>query len=302
MITDKYSEYANRILDDIPFVNFDETDGTFYFLYNDLTISEKKKAWKIVETLRWDNNFKFDCHSVMVKDFNTGYHDKCLENYCYERLIKKKRHKNTCWVMNNSKTYCIGKISKNSPFTDNIKIKFINSLPSDSNDLLANKINNTVKYNLVYNKLKLLNNISSSKDGWITVKLNYLINNESPFQNIIRSLRKIKRQIVNNDYEINLQYIKILEIVENIRKIGWNENLAWATPNTVIGYSLVNNIYFTLTGRHRIAALMYLYNRGEISGSTKINFPVIKYNWRSWLQGTPHPKSQLCDHCSKFQY
>ena len=116
MITDKYSEYANRILDDIPFVNFDETDGTFYFLYNDLTISEKKKAWKIVETLRWDNNFKFDCHSVMVKDFNTGYHDKCLENYCYERLIKKKRHKNTCWVMNNSKTYCIGKISKNSPF------------------------------------------------------------------------------------------------------------------------------------------------------------------------------------------
>ena len=111
-VDQKYIEHANNLLFDLPFIEFDKEDGTFLIKKDDLSYNEFKQTFKLVERLRWDEKFNFDCHRIRIDEFNTGYYDKCLEHYCQERLLEGKDHNQTCWVMNNEKTAVINKIKR----------------------------------------------------------------------------------------------------------------------------------------------------------------------------------------------
>ena len=83
---------------------------------------------------------------------------------------------------------------------------------------------------------------------------------------------------------------RILGVVKNIRENGWDENLTWLphigsndTQGSIIGISSKSNSYSLLTGRHRIAAAVYLYKKGELSGDIVLDYPRIIYPWKTWV-------------------
>ena len=90
---------------------------------------------------------------------------------------------------------------------------------------------------------------------------------------------------------------RVLNLVRSIEENGWDEDLARKPLGGVLGYSRSTGRYHAFTGKHRIAALRYLYSKGRIDGATPVRFPVITYPWGAWRQHRPYPGTPLCDVC-----
>ena len=134
--------------------------------------------------------------------------------------------------------------------------------------------------------------IKANSDGWvmfygdIPIRSGYLKNR------IRDAARRLTRRIFGT-----VEQDRAINIVESIRRHGWDPDLAYQPSGSLIGYSHSTKRFLMLTGRHRIAALRYLYSKGEVSGSLILDYPVISYPWEGWLQNQKHPDLTACADC-----
>mgnify|MGYP000747709025 CR=1 FL=1 len=129
---------------------------------------------------------------------------------------------------------------------------------------------------------KLIKCIDIDDDGWI------LCNFDNPIYHLetfIRFKQRINKLF--NRHQIKVD--KIIKTVDSIKRNGWDHNLAWMPNGSIIGYSLVDEKYFLMTGRHRIAALKYLYEKGIVDKNQEVEFPIINTTEKIWGSSRIHP-------------
>jgi hypothetical protein len=291
-LTDAQKKYIQDIVEGIPFLSFNYTTGTFDVSDSvpDPTWEQIQLLYKAVGKLSKNRPPPPSFCSVRLDQLITGYYDRCLEYYCYERLNLQIPHEQTCWVRFAEKTFCLGRVDPGTHFDDETKVQFMESLGRERRD---NYIAMSI-YRAYHKNPELRHALKKDEEGWLMfladVSIGPLHHKERIKTYIKNLLKKILRS-PNDD--------RVLKIVQSIEAYGWDNDLAWVLPEggAVLGYSRTTKRYFALTGRHRIAAVKYLHSQGKISGSTRIEFPVITYPWGSWMQGRPHPDSPVCEWC-----
>ena len=88
-----------------------------------------------------------------------------------------------------------------------------------------------------------------------------------------------------------------MNIANNIKLKGWDEDLAWETPGAILLKSEETGLYECWTGRHRINALKYLHNQKLVDDEMTVNYPLIKHSLKGLRLGVSHPKLTMCDEC-----
>jgi len=286
-ISQKQKEYIERVTSQVPFLNFNYKRHQFDITIPDITWEQIKELNKALTILRNEPIRPGICQTYL-DELQTGYYDKCLEYYCYERLDLGIPHKETCWVRYAEKVFCIGRIAPNTELTDSMR-----------NDILSHLARQ--KHNGVYQEIcKMCRTITQARkcikansEGWvmfygdIPIRSGYLKNR------IRDAARRLTRRIFGT-----VEQDRVLNIVESIRRHGWDPELAYQPSCSLIGYSHSTKRFLMLTGRHRIAALRYLYSKGEVPGSIVLDYPVITYRWSDFLHGCKHPDISHCLNCT----
>tara|TARA_B100001094_G_C18194742_1_gene809917 strand:+ start:1808 stop:2713 length:906 start_codon:yes stop_codon:yes gene_type:complete len=291
-----YRQKIESLLSNIEFISFDYEDNTFLLDERCNTVDGFKNVTKLLEKLRWDDDFWFDVKQTPIGDMNFSYHDSCMQNYCYQIIDQGISHKDTCWENVTSRRFHMGIFNNNQSFDRKFKEKFINDLSINTNNIIVNNVHYSIKRDFKKNKEKLFENLILSNDNWMNIQL---INPISFSDRKERLIHELKKRIKNlTGYKLNE---RIIEISENILNKKWNHDLGWECPNTVLGYSIKSNEYMTFTGRHRVNAAVYLYNKGIDIGINHFNYPVLKYNWSEWLHAVFPTKKQLSNvrHCCR---
>lgn len=286
-LTNDQEVYINKVTTEVPLLTFNYDSGTFDVSENEPTWDVIKNVYKAVEIFRSNPIPSPHFNPVRVNQIQLGYYNRCLEHYCYERLNLGISHEQTCWIRYASKTYCLGRIDPSAKF-DDIAIKlFMESLNERKNDFIAMSI-----YKAYRRKPNIVHDLKKDEEGWL------MFCSAIPIEPLGKKDRI--KDFCKNSIKKTIGYDKgkrILKLIENIRINGWDNNLAKKPLCGVLGYSRKTKCYQVFTGKHRIAALKYLYSQGEISGSTFIEYPVITYPWGPWRHGRPHPDSPVCERC-----
>jgi hypothetical protein len=278
------------VIGGIPFLSFNRTEATF-----DVSDEVSDPNWGQVQlVLEAVRRIRSEClpfpplQAVRVDQLDTGYFDRCLERYCYERLNLDIPHEETCWVRLARKTYCLGKIDPGTEFDDRAKARFLESLGRERRqDILAMSIHRAYRRDpQVRHALRM------DAEGWLMFYLGNIPLTPLGRVRRIGALTKarIKRALKYRDED------RVLRVVRGIEALGWSNELA-GKDRGVLGYSRATGRYFSIVGKHRIAALKYLCARGKIDGSTLVHYPVITYPWGPWLRGRPYPGVSLCERC-----
>ena len=292
MIDNKYILRGTEITKDLDIIDFDINDGSFFINKKHLNMTDYSTIALLVDRLRWDKEFRFDCTVTKIKDIAFGFHDKCLQNYCYEMINLNYAHKDTCWFKNAEKTYVLTLWEENKPFEQKEKIHFIQNLKTDTFNPNANKINALLKRELRLNRNNALDYLVKTDDNWIVFYSKLPLRELGLIPSYKRVIKdKIKSLIKYNNYE------RIVNIANNIKLKGWVEDLAWQTPGTVLLKSEETGLYQTWTGRHRINALKYLHNQKLVDDEITVNYPVIKHRLKRLIHSVSHPKRPICDEC-----
>jgi len=302
-LTDEQKAYVQDVLQGVPFLSFNYTTGRF-----DVSDAVPEPTWEQIRTLgkatrklshrrppsvppasRGEVRPPSFC-SVRLDQLVTGYYDRCLEHYCYERLNLKVPHEQTCWVRFASKTYCLGRAKPDTEFDHGAKIQFLERLRRDERD---NYVAMSV-YRAYQRNPELIDGLKKDEAGWIILHADVPIRPLDPKERVKVSVKDFLKKVLgypNDD--------RVLRVVQSIETHGWDNDLAWKLPEggAVLGYSRSTGRYFAITGRHRVAAARYLYSQGKLSGATLLEFPVITYLWGAWKQGRPHPDSPVCEWC-----
>jgi len=283
-------DLSKALVIDLPLITFDEEGGVFTISQNDISWEEYEQIYVLVERLRWSNP-SIVGPDVKVSEIETDYHDRCLGRYHYQRFIEGRAHENTCWISINVNTIPIGKIEQGKLFSINDKIALIKNLPGNGLDKLFREQSQCIKRALDVAPKELLDCVSCSNEGWVTLKYDDL-------EKFLPWPRKIRYKSIRSWEKFRgRNYERILDVVDSIEQQGWKPELASSIPSAVLGYSTKTKRYISLTGRHRFSAVTYLYGQGKISGDTVINYPTIRYSWRRWHHGVPNQVEQLCSEC-----
>jgi hypothetical protein len=288
-LTDAQQDYAEWVVEGIPFLSFNHAAGTFDVSddIDDPEWEQIRLLYKAVRKLRF-NPPSPPLRAVRLGDLVTGYFDRCLEHYAYERLNLKTPHAETCWVRLADKTYCLGKIDPDAEFDDEAKTRFMKSLGRERrDDFIAMSIYRGYRRNP-----EVRADLKKDDDGWIMFFLG-----DIPILPLERGIRLKVR--AKNLLKKVLGYQgndRVLKLARSIEAHGWDQELA-RNPSGVLGFSRSLQRYFVITGRHRIAALKYLHSQGKIDGATEIEYPVITYPWGTWMRGRPYPGASLCEWC-----
>lgn len=298
---DIFKQKIKSLLADIENISFDFEDNTFFLNEKCNTIEGFKNVTKLIEKLRWDNDW-FDIKQTSIENMSFSYHDSCMQNYCYQIIDEEISHKHTCWENVTSRRFHMGIFNNEQPFDRKFKDKFINDLSISTKNAIVNNVNYSIKRDLLHNKEKLFENLILSNDNWISIQLINPITFSDQKERIVHEVKKRIKNITG--YKINERIIRISESILNKK---WSQTLGWECPNTVLGYSIKSNEYMTFTGRHRVNAAVYLYNKGIDIGINYFNYPVLKYNWSEWLHAIPPTKKQLsnvrhyCRSCKRIK-
>lgn len=89
---------------------------------------------------------------------------------------------------------------------------------------------------------------------------------------------------------------KIEKIFHTVMKKGWNEYASIFNP-IIIGYSHNRGIHQVISGRHRVAVLKCLVNRGMISKNMKIHCHYVEYPFETLTYTRPYS-----DHCKQCRW
>jgi hypothetical protein len=279
-----------NVIEGIPFLSFNRTEATF-----DISDEVSDPSWGQVQlVLGAVRRIRPEClpfpplQAVRVDSLATGYFDRCLERYCYERLRLGIPHEQTCWGRHARKVYCVGKIDPGTDFDDRAKARFMESLGRERRqDIPAMSIYKAYcRDPLVRRALRM------DAEGWLMFHLG-----DIP----LRPLGRLRRfgALTKAFVKKVLKYReddRVLRVVRSIEAHGWHDGPA-GRDGGVLGYSRATGRHFVIVGKHRIAALKYLYSQGKIDGSTLVHFPVITYPWGQWLRGRLYPGAFLCERC-----
>lgn len=289
MLNPEATEYIAKALQIAPILKFNEIERKFEICKFDTTWEERSCIGRLARIMR-DNSPLGDIYTrLKLSDVKTGYWDKCLEHYIYERVNLELTHEQTCFVRIVQKTFFLGYIDPTRKLDKETKIQVLSSLADKKTDFIAQSIYKSFRKNA-----SLINGLEKDADGalyfYSDIPIRSLRFKKRNREMIANLLKKILRDSTKN---------KAIDIYRNIRQNGWDNQLSRQSHPMILGFSTSNKRYFALTGRHRLAALKYLYSQGQISSSTFIDCIVIQYPWGSWLWGRPHPGIQECKFCER---
>jgi len=279
-------EHLGSLLEGIPFVIYNYQDKVFDVTLDDITWNEIKILNKLVSRLRLNplppEYNKYPC----IGEIKTGYYDRCLEHYCYQRLDKGLDDSQTCWTKNALQIHCVDRFSNPHRLTFEEKKNVVQRLGNDKKNFVFQSIVRQCK-----KQPSIIDSIFCDSNGWVFIKgdFNILPNNSLDRAKVIvkKKIRKLLKYPKNKN---------ILSIINSVKKNGWNESMSSAPLCGVLGYSILEDKYHVLTGKHRIASMKYLLSRGYISPETRINYSVIRYKWGDWRQySAPYSTCQNCN-------
>jgi hypothetical protein len=134
--------------------------------------------------------------------------------------------------------------------------------------------------NIVFEKLKKKYSNIYNIEGWIKI---HGIHPQDFNRNIFRKIfNKFKRLFFKKD--------RIINLVEKIRKNGWDKTKASQKlgnneiSNGILGYSKITKKFMIFHGKHRLVAAKFLIQKSELSENLKINFPIIEYEEENFRQ------------------
>ena len=271
-------EYIDFIIGNSNFLSYNTAMNSFEIKEYNLSWEEFTSLHEPIERMRHtippEGFFRTN-----VKDINLGFYDKCLEDYCSDRLEKNISIKDTDLVSKGNKVIIFGRVLSDSEFTLDSKTVFLDSLKSTKDQLSSSIYRHYQKNN------SFIQNISITDEGWVKAFLDYPI-------------------VYNNDIKSKLQYLRerikktigyysedrVLGVINNIRQVGWDESLTWRPhigsqliQGSIIGISSKSQTNSLITGRHRITAALYLHKRGEIKEQLIFDYPRITYPWKTWV-------------------
>jgi len=87
---------------------------------------------------------------------------------------------------------------------------------------------------------------------------------------------------------------KVLKLVSSIQEVGFSNRLSSLNP-IILGYSTKDNYFQVLSGRHRIASLLYLAKIGMVSEDLEIVCHQVHYDFDSL--SLPRPFIKHCKEC-----
>jgi hypothetical protein len=191
--------------------------------------------------------------SVSLDTIKTGFYDRCLERYLFERIDKGFENEDTCWFSRASNNHCLGWIDPEIGFGKDKKIEFVSLLN---------------KRKPLFNDISIIDFFERDAKGYVYLKSSV---------------------VYTKDY-------KILLLLEKLQKNQFSNIQSSATP-IILGFSTTTSTYNVLSGRHRVACLKYLRNRGKISSPLKIWCHVVSYPFESLVYTRPYYKNRLCSRC-----
>ena len=274
----KYAEYINYVIGGSRHLSFNSNKNAF-------EVSDYYLSWQDLESLNPSlkrmrfNKPPKDLFKTKLDEINLDYFDKFLENYCTDRLENNIPISSTDLISKGEKIHVIGRNLSNNFSLNSEKINYLQSLKDSENPI------HQILFKLYKNDNLNLDNLYSTDEGWILCFLDDQIIFSTGLRKKLDFFKlKIKKLIgyVSED--------RILGVVKNIRKRGWDENLTWLPhigsneiQGSIIGISSKSNSYSLLTGRHRIAAAVYLYKKGELNDDIVLDYPRIIYPWKTWV-------------------
>ena len=281
---------VENVIEGIPFLSFNRSEATFDVddEVSDPSWGQVQLVLEAVRRIRSEGLPFPPLQALRVDQLATGYFDRCLERYCYERLSLDTPHGQTCWVRHARKTYCVGKIDPGTELDDRAKGRFLESLGRERRqDILAMSIHRAYRRDpQVRHALRM------DAEGWLMFNLG-----DVPLRPLgrLRRFGALTRAFVRKVLKYR-DDDRVLRVVRSIEAHGWNDEPA-GRDGGVLGYSRATGRHFVIAGKHRVAALKYLYSQGKIDGSTLVHYPVITYPWGQWLRGRLYPGAILCERC-----
>jgi hypothetical protein len=253
-LTEAQKAYIQDVVEDVPFLSFNYTTGTFDVSdgISDPTWEQLRVLGKAIRKLSHNRPPPPTFCSVRLDQLVTGYYDRCLEHYCYERLNLKIPHEQTCWVRFAEKTYCLGRVDPSTEFDDEAKARFLESLGREERD---NYVAMSI-YRAYRKNPEIRHALKKDDEGWLILHADVPIGPLDRRERIKVSVKDFLKRMLRYPRDD-----RILKVVQSIETRGWDNDLAWELPEggAVLGYSRTTGRYFALTGRHRIAAARYLY-------------------------------------------
>jgi len=287
-LTAARQKYIDEVVSGVPFLVFNRETGRFDITEPDLNWDQIKLLSKSISKLRNEPPPSGWFSQIRLDEFSVGYYDKCIEYYAYERLNLGRLHQQTCWVRHAQQTYWLRRLQQ--PEIASFKLNKLAMLKQFAREEPSH-ITRSV-YKACRGNRDLLRNLKIDNAGWIIFHGNICLYPTSFRKRLYYFLRDIYRQVKGIPEED-----RVLGLIRSILEHGWDPKLARQPSGSVLGYSRTTKRYMGLCGRHRLAALRYLYSQGKISGGLLIDFPVITYPWDCWFQSRPHPDLPICDHC-----
>ena len=254
--------------------NFDSSSN-FYVVADDIELTQKSYIQFFEEASLLPRQKNVRLASVKVSDLFLEYYDNCLVHYCRQTRDLGIRHKDTCWVRNCEDIVSLGL----APLSiSNVDLLYPRSRPYDLLPRLIRWI--------------AMKQVFVDEEGWAFIR--YL----PPLDFSVKALLIRARYFLLTISNLRRRD-RILDIVDSIIKNGWDNSRAIIPHPSVLIFHRLTNKFSVHTGRHRIAAVRYLYDVDCVPSSLLLDAVVISVPWGPLRTGRPYPGTVRCENCLK---
>ena len=283
-LTGTQQKYIDELLGGHDFISFDSTNRRLLLKQQRQTPEQVQTLYRqIIHPMRITAPPDGVFEPVRVKDLQIGFPALCLEKYCHQRLDEGVPHKETCLHQVFEKTFALGRLSAEEAADFDAK-QYLESL-ADRGDSISLSI-----YRKWRRNKRLADHVIVDRDNWVICHADIRIRDKRRLRRLEQNIRYAFRGWFKGPKDD-----RILKIVNSIRREGWQGRKAAGTGGGVLGFHLPSGRAQPFHGKHRVAALSYLFRQGEISGDTLIDFPVIAYLSDDWRAHRYHPGYPCCD-------
>ena len=274
----EYSDYINYVIGESKHLSFNHESNAFEIENYQLSWLDFCSLSSSLKRMRYNIPPKGLFHTEL-REIELGFYDKYLEDYCTDRLERNVSIGSTNLISKGDKVHVIGRNPSSTSFSDDEKKIYLKSLKNSSDPI------HKTLYRLNERNKFLLSNLYITDEDWILCFLSDPVIFSSGLR---RGIDHLKLQIKKLTGYVSED--RILGVIKNIRKKGWDDNLTWRPhiesneiQGSIIGISSKSSSYSLLTGRHRVTAAVYLYKKGELDGEIVLDYPRIIYPWKTWV-------------------
>ena len=317
-LTREQRAFVDHVVEGVPFLSFNDETGHF-----EMDDDQENASWDVVarlvealRRLRFGPEQPFFLPPVRLDQIRTGFPDRCLEHHAHQLLDLKVSELETCWMRNGVLLRCVGRLEAGGSFDEEEKRRFLEALGGQRDRWNARMVHWACRENPA-----LVDRLAVDDEGWILFHARLedmpvgwtarqrnrlgllarrLVGREP---RVYRFVRRVQKHARKEDWAREARHRlvghrDIRPLVRSIEEHGWDNERARAEgwPG-LLGFSRRTGTHHVISGRHRIAALRYLLAKGKIDGATPVEYAVISYPWRTWIQCRPHPALDLCSLC-----